>query len=1147
MAEPVAVPVRQWRTATDKSTGRFYVRDPLSQEILPVSRDEAEDFLLRKGYQPVDETSAREYHKAELYKQYGEDNPLEAVTTGLTRGLTGGLEDFAMPPDEAKLRQAVIDEHPWLGGLSEAASTVVGLGKFSKLAKFTPVGALDAAGQLLTEGARKIVTPTSITRAAGVAAEGAAYGGIQAAREAHMYEQPLGVQQVASGMLGGAIIGGAIGGPLGLLEKRGASMASRMAADQEKRIAEALRPGLSDEELVGILKAEGIDVTPNALKVFQAGLYSDKDITPELLELASDRGPVGRALRDRLMNAGSDRAKAEARLAEALQAQHERDDVLREHYGGRIKKQHFEKLIDDDPVGAMEQVLSAQSPDAINTLARHVVDSPTADDAARALGVTRETLGDKIRVGLATKDEVVQRAVSDVLQANPFEGATVAPVMRGPGDFDATRRNVKLPQDVVDISGARPANTGGGELVPRTALDGPPTAADTLPGRRAIEDRGTAVPGDETVYDPKMAKADLREQAGLGDSYHELDALDQRYPALRLQAREAVQKYGLTQDGWKALAKDYPALETGESMRLLARAKQEIEGTGATFGKMGGVIPPEAPRPTGMPTWRRQAIDVIRDIRQQLNALSGAPKGYVADKKFGDIQRMHEVLDGALSKIETGRKLDVFSELDYAKKRLGQMARPGQVLPVGAWPAQAARDGYERLRVVLEDEGLWGRGAAAQRNFNERLHRRLARQDGIEGRYLVDAGTPHPRDPWRQARRVDLNGVRRLVDELGEDAGAPQLKAVAEHLDEGDEINKLMREYFDMEPGALRAVEASEKSISEARAALKEALDAAKREKQMNKLQGRHGPSYGARGLLWAVLGGAPGALAAHVADQVMNPGRAIYWRGVLERFANQTESKAAKAVARMAADGPSAAVDAVSKMAKVSARATPKAIHIFDDVMSEDYLSRVKAYNATIKDLSGVAAGTGLTEKLTGSLGDSMMVAPQLLPKVAEHAQKVAQLLLSKAPPQPSNSFWGDDVAPVSDTQMQDFFRAYEIVTDPTKLLELAQRGELLPGDVQLAKEAAPDMVAWMQGLVAEAMAGSKPSYETRVQVSLLFDMPLDPTMQPDYIGSQQQLYARRFEQKPPRRSPSTFEPTGLQAQYRSETDKIEMGEAPR
>ena len=1122
---------RRWETAIDKSTGRFFVRDPITSQITPVEHDEAADLLLHKGYQPVDEDSAREYHKAELYKGYGEAHPLEAVTTGLTRGLTGGLEDFAMEPDDAKLRQAVIDEHPWLGGLSEAASTLLGLGKFSKVAKFTPVGLLNEAGELVTKGARKLVPVTSLTRAAGTAVEGAAYGGIQAAREAHMYEQPLTVQQIASGMMGGALIAGGMGGAFGLLEKRGASIGSRLAAEQEKRLVEALKPGLSDEELVAILKAEGIDVTPSALKVFQAGLYNDKDITPELLELASDRGPVGEALRKRLGNAGQDRAAAEARLAEALQAQHERDDVLREHYGGRIKKQHFEKLIDDSDASSMEQVLQASAPEDINTMAEHIARSPAADDAARAFGVTKADLADKVRVGLATKDEVVQRGVADVLKEHPLETlARVEPANQVTA-LDPSQAVTKLEE---------------------------PTVAELVPGKRAAETiggSGTEVPGERTVYDPRMHKADLREQAGLGQAYHEIEALDQRYPALRIQAREAVQKAGLTQEGWKELAKNYPALETGEAMRLLARAKQEIEATGATFGKRGGVIPPdplpgaipEAPRPTRIPSWRREAMAALKDAREQFEFLTSMPKGYVADKKYGDVGKMLDVINGAEGLIAQGRKLDAFAELDYVKKRLGQVARPGQVLPAGAWPAQKAREAYERLRLTLEDEGLWGRAADAQKQFNERLHNRLARQDGVEGRFMKDAGVPHPRDPWRNAKRVDLGGVRRMVDEMSGPEGAPMLKALSEHIDEGSELNRLMKEYFDLEPGAAKAVGDAEVSAAEARQALKEALDAAKRESQMSKLQGRHGPSYGARGLLWAVLGGAPGAIAAHVADQVMNPGRAIYWRGVLERFANNTESKAAAAIARIAAKGPGAAVDAVSGAARGAAKAVPKAKHIFDDVMSEDYLSRVKAYNATIKELSGVAAGTGLTEQLTGRLGDTMMVAPQLLPKLAEQAKKTAQALLMKAPAQPSNDFWGDDVAPVSNTQMQDFFRQYEIVTDPTKLLDLVEHGELMPGDIDLAKEVAPELVGWLQQKVAENLAGSKAPYETRIQVSLLLDQPLDPTMNPEYIGSQQKLHQLRFEQKAPRRSPSTFEPTGLQAQYRSETDKIELGEAPR
>lgn len=1184
--EPIA---REWRTSVDKSTGRFFVRDPITDEITPVEREEAEKLLLHQGYQPVDEDSAKEYHKAELYKQYGEENPLEAVTTGLTRGLTGGLEDLAMAPDDAKLRQAVVDEHPWLAGLSEVGSTLGTLalsGGASGLARLTPVGALAHGGELITKGVGKVVPLTSVARGVGTAAEGAVYSGIQAARDAHMYEEPLTVQQIGSQMLGGAIFSGVLGGGFGLLEKRGGSMGSRLAKGQEERIAAALKPGLDDHELVAILKAEGIDVTPSALKVFQAGLYNDKDITPELLALADDRGPVGEALRKRLANGGQDRAAAEARLADALQAQHERDDVLREHYGGRLKKQHFKNLIDDSDASSMEQVFKADSPDAINTMAEHVakVDAGTRADLARALGVSEKGLADKVRVGLATRDGAVQKGVADVLKGHPLprdfeKGAfTVAERRADEAIAEGYRAAGVDLHTVAPVGATRPVvandlSAAGVELTPdartviadtpqwrKEAAGGAPNSEifewKTLQDKLGYEAKNEKqIARDAAEPDRNAARAEMRRQAGLGDAYHELGALDERYPALGLQAREAVQKHGLTQQGWQELAKNYPALETGEAMRLLARAKQEIEATGATFGKMGGVIPgdpmpsvaPEAPRGTRVPMWQREGARVLKDARERFEWLTAMPKGYVADKKYGDVAKMLDVISGAEQHMAMGDKLEAFAQLDYVKKRLGQAARPGEVLPVGAWPAQKAREAYENLRVVLEDEGLWGRAASAQRGFNERLHKRLARLEGVEGRYMKDAGVPHPTDPWRSAKRVDLGGIRRLVDELSGNEGSHALKALADHIDEGSELNGLMKQYFELEPGALKAVNAAEGAAVEARQALKEALDAAKREKQMAKLQGQHGPSYGARGLLWAVLGGAPGAVAAHAADQVMNPGRAIYWRGVLERFANNTESKVAGGIAKALAKGPKSLFEAMSKPAGRAARAVPQAKRIFDDVMSEDYLSRVKTYNATIKELSGVAAGNGLTEALTGRLGDAMMVAPTLLPKLKDQAMKTAQALLMHAPAQPSNDFWGDEVAPVSETQMQDFFRKYEIATDPTTLVDLLQTGELMPGDMDIAKQVAPDLVAWIQQKVVETMAGSKAPYETRIQVSLLIDKPLDPTMDPEYITAQQQLHTDRFAQEAPRRSPSTFEPTGLQDQYRTEMDRIESGVVPQ
>ncbi len=184
-----------------------------------------------------------------------------------------------------------------------------------------------------------------------------------------------------------------------------------------------------------------------------------------------------------------------------------------------------------------------------------------------------------------------------------------------------------------------------------------------------------------------------------------------------------------------------------------------------------------------------------------------------------------------------------------------------------------------------------------------------------------------------------------------------------------------------------------------------------------------------------------------------------------------------------------------------------------------------VDAYTARLDELNRSAAPGAIFEAVRKRVGAS---DPALVEAIAAAQERKLQYLNEKAPRPDSpggilepHSKWSP-----SPSELRGFVRIVNATEDPAGVLErVAKGGVVLTDEIDAVRKVYPTLYEDARTrLVTRAVElGSSVPYARRIQLSLLFDVPLDGTMRPDYAAFLQADY----QAKPPAPAPAGPMPT--------------------
>ncbi len=236
----------------------------------------------------------------------------------------------------------------------------------------------------------------------------------------------------------------------------------------------------------------------------------------------------------------------------------------------------------------------------------------------------------------------------------------------------------------------------------------------------------------------------------------------------------------------------------------------------------------------------------------------------------------------------------------------------------------------------------------------------------------------------------------------------------------------------------------------------------------------------------------------------------------VLERSAQSFDAQVTKAVDTF-----------IQKAAPATLRVVPAATRIMQETPLAAPLKRVAgddkraAYKKRVAELRHLSTDPkGFADQLATSLRHVTDAAPKLATVIQAKTSQAAAFLLEKAPknPLPPTGFSVLKEWEPADSQIAKWARYYAAVADPMSVLEDLKSGTVSQEGVETLKVVYPKLYDYVKRKVIERVseAETPPPYRDRISLSILFDVPLDPTMRPDFIAMIKAQHDAQQQQQP-------------------------------
>lgn len=309
------------------------------------------------------------------------------------------------------------------------------------------------------------------------------------------------------------------------------------------------------------------------------------------------------------------------------------------------------------------------------------------------------------------------------------------------------------------------------------------------------------------------------------------------------------------------------------------------------------------------------------------------------------------------------------------------------------------------------------------------------------------------------------------------------------------------------------------------------------------------------KGMQWRVLtgrtviGGATASatmtaakLGADAASSVVRPSRIAGWAsnaGMLRSIQTFTQ-KFASRVER--------SVDSLLNLKKMSpVSASIPALRILNDITGkQDEQEAWRAYRAKVQILSDP---NKLTQRIAMSMEGLEEAAPGISVEASLALTRAAQVIQAAMPAPENVSTLQpdlDDFVP-EPTDMGVFRNVVAAVMKPESMLEDLATGTLTPEAVDAVAQVYPRFLELLKQTIVEKLSVQKEKlpYNMRVQLSILFGLPTDPTLDDDFIQRSQSVWASQRQQQEnaqPKGSPPKFTESDTKL-HRTTSQRIEGG----
>lgn len=171
-----------------------------------------------------------------------------------------------------------------------------------------------------------------------------------------------------------------------------------------------------------------------------------------------------------------------------------------------------------------------------------------------------------------------------------------------------------------------------------------------------------------------------------------------------------------------------------------------------------------------------------------------------------------------------------------------------------------------------------------------------------------------------------------------------------------------------------------------------------------------------------------------------------------------------------------------------------------------QDYHGTLSALTADMNmgDDGKMQLSPGAQEELDAQLSSVAQSDPVLAKGLSESAKRKLEFLANAAPKLPVSAagLRGTKAMPPS-AEMAKFLRQAKIVDDPLHILDVIAAGKLTDDEAKAMQDVYPDMYEEMQAKYLEKLSEKKKPnpYWKRLQMSIFFGQPMDPSLSPSVL----------------------------------------------
>lgn len=147
----------------------------------------------------------------------------------------------------------------------------------------------------------------------------------------------------------------------------------------------------------------------------------------------------------------------------------------------------------------------------------------------------------------------------------------------------------------------------------------------------------------------------------------------------------------------------------------------------------------------------------------------------------------------------------------------------------------------------------------------------------------------------------------------------------------------------------------------------------------------------------------------------------------------------------------------------------------------------------------------------------------PSVAGAIADAFMRRLGFLASQLPPDNSTPTTRQVPTAYSPTAIRRFSEAVAVVHDPVAAMERMAAGDVNPFAAEALRAVYPKLFGQLQeGIVEQISSGAVPSHAQKTAIGLVFDIPMDGTMTPDYRAARQMEYAMAAQAQPPPSGPT-------------------------